>query len=82
MSDSEVSSSFNSNFSDSLSVSDLTSESEQDVESLSYDYEDLEPVATEEERAEHQLEVQHEEEQQTMLQNRFEGNSEVSSWYV
>lgn len=80
MSDSELSSASNSEFSDSLSVSELTSESEQGVELSTYDYEDLEPVANEEERAEYQREVEEEEEEQTMLLNRFQGNSEVGSW--
>ena len=65
-----------------LSTVELSSDFEQDAESLTCDYEDLEPVATEEEAAAYRRERVQEEEQEEMLRDRFEGRSEISSWYV
>ena len=87
--DSDSFTSCNSDLSDSISGSEPSisfpepgeSDSSQDS-SLSDCNEDLEPVATEAEQSQYQREVEEEEEEQVMLQNRFEGNIELRTWYV
>ena len=61
-----------------LSTVELSSDFEQDAESLICDYEDLEPVATEEEAAAYRQERV----QEDMPRDCFERRSEISSWYV
>jgi len=68
------------------SVSILDSISNQDSSTINSEILDSvldeEPIATEQEIAEYQQQVDEELEQQQMLQDRFDRKSELRSWYV
>ena len=84
MEDSPSDASISSNSSDSAasptsSVSDMASVIVNNE--YLYDYEDTEPIASEQERAEYRHQVEDEDEEERLLHSRFNGESEVHSWY-
>jgi hypothetical protein len=78
----ETFSSSSSDVSKSRSASESISDSDLEETPFSNYFEDCEPVATEEERAEYERRIEEEDEQQAMLNKHFEGEDVVFSWYV